>query len=335
MAEEYFSEPDWTVDRLPSIAGPHGSGLNYPSVWPEGDYLLRAGEGYKVEVDEDGVAIVHSKEGMIGLDELLRKEGLTPLADRTPVLTIGSNRAPRQLHDKMAKIKDATPDDLTVPVLSIQIKGLDVVFAARPSMLGSVPAVMYGGPETENTEVDLAIAFLNDRQLERVDVTEGSVYKRVPLNGCTVEIDDKVVPVQYYQGQSAIFWDEHGPRAVSAIKAEGRTMSALNQADFYDLVLGYFKDHNGMSVLDGIYFNPESAQDREILNSYQNTPAYPHEVSAVVREGRHVGVTEKPRSAATQAVGEVLAQLGLSRTVGLPEGFVAKPTKHLRIKSNS
>jgi hypothetical protein len=330
MSKEVFAEPEWSIDTLPSIRGTDGDAINYPSVWPEGHYLLRGDRGYRMEVGQDGVATVHTTESVVGLNELLRNEELTPLSERVPVLAIGSNRAPRQLHDKFKGLENPNADDLTVPVFTVEIQGLDVVFAGRPSMQGNFPAVLYTGEHAKETTVELAITFLNKRQLEAMDISERGMYERQDLPGCDVHVGDKTIPVQYYRGSNTVFVDEHGqPRALRAIRAEGRTIPALNQADLFDLVLGHLwqyvgrQSQSGMQALEGIYFDPQAAAHREILRSYAHTPPYAQELARTIGEGRHITATEKPRMAGTAGITAILGELGLTTEVAVPEGFVA------------
>jgi hypothetical protein len=323
MSKEVFAEPEWSIDTLPSIRGKEADTINYPSVWPEGHYLLKGDRGYHMEVGEDGVTTVHTTEGMTGLNELLRSEELTPLSERVPVLAIGSNRAPRQLRDKFKGLENPSPDDLTIPVFTVDIKGLDVVFAGRPSMQGYFPAVLYAGEHAQDTTVELAITFLNKRQLEAMDTSERGMYEREDLPGYEVHIGDETKAVQYYRGSETVFVDEDGrPRALSAVQAEGRTIPALNQADLFDLVLSHLTTRTALQAF-GIYFDPRQASHREVLRSYMHTPPYAQEASATIKEGKHVGVEEKPRMAGTAALRRILGELGLTAEVAVPEGFVA------------
>lgn len=328
--EGLFAESEWAIERLPAIRRPEGRGITYPSVWPDGPYLLKGDKGYHMEVGNDGVATVHTAEGTVDLSELLRSEELTPLSERTPLLTIGSNRAPRQLSDKFSRLDEPTPDDLTVPVFTIEVQGLEVVYASRPSIQGSFPAVLYAGDDARNTVVKLAITFLNQRQLELMDVSERGIYERVPLPGGEVSVGDRVMPIEFYRGSGAIFTDEEGrARALSAINADGRIIPALDQADFFDLVLSHLNERGGMQALKGIYFNSWRARHRQILRSYMATPPYPHELSATIQEGKHVRkprllFERKMRMAGTAAVARILGELGLTTEVAVPKGFVAR-----------
>jgi hypothetical protein len=324
-----FDNPNWSVDTLPATKGVGGNGLNYPSIWPDGAYLLRGDQGHTIEVDKLGIVTVHIDNDVEELNELLEREGLTALADRTPVLAIGSNRAPRSLRDRLTTIPDPTPDDLVVPVFDTQVQGLDVVYGARPTTNGSYPAMLYGDEVTAGTILEVGIAFFNDRQLARVDATEGVVYKRIVLPGCEVHIGDKVVPVQFYSANQAVFWAEDGPRAVSAVKAEGRTIRTMSQLEFSELVMGHLMSNGGMDQLNGIYFDLDNPEHQQILASYRATPPYAHEIVATIAEGKHLTAEKAPRSAATRAIAARLGELGLTKVVGIPEGFVAHTVRRL------
>jgi hypothetical protein len=303
-------------------------------------------EGHKIVVDDEGIAHIEGLEDSQSLDKLLAAEGMTSLADRVPVLTIGSNRAPNQLANKLSDMENE--DDRIVPVFEMPVEGMDVVLLARPSFQGSFPAGLYAGPETEVTTVNLAVAFLTQHQLGVIDASEGASYQRVEMPGLSVTVDDKEIPVEFYKGTSAVFWDKQGPHALEAIKAEGRTIPAHNQADFFDLVLQHLERKNtslwnrftdlfkrrsrSMNAFKDVFFDPKDETHKQILRSYRNTPAYPQELSATLYDGHHDKTIEKRKNAGTEAVLKLLGSLGLSKTVGVPEGFRTRAGRDLRLR---
>jgi hypothetical protein len=100
---------------------------------------------------------------------------------RTPVLAIGSNGAPRRLARKFG-------EDAVVPVLPARLKDHAVVYAAAITSYGSVPATLVEAP---GATALVALTFLDDRQLEVMNVTEhvGRNYDVMRLPGA-VEVDD-------------------------------------------------------------------------------------------------------------------------------------------------
>jgi len=146
-----------------------------------------------------------------------------PLDGLTPVVAVGSNRAPAQLARKFAGM------DVAVPVTRLRAHDVDVVHAAHLAGYGAVPATLAASP---GTTVELWITWLDDRALEHMDATEA-------------------VGVNYDRVTVALRWTEAGPRsperallysarrgllrldgalvALAAIPATGRRFPALSQ----------------------------------------------------------------------------------------------------------
>ena len=97
-----------------------------------------------------------------------------PLDDLTPVIAVGSNRAPAQLTRKFAGM------EVAVPVTRLQARDVDVVHAAHLAGYGSVPATLAASP---GTVTELWITWLDRAGLERMDATEavGVNYDRVTV----------------------------------------------------------------------------------------------------------------------------------------------------------
>ena len=83
---------------------------------------------------------------------------------RTPVLAIGSNQSPHRLAQKFG-------DDAShvIPVQRARLKDFDVVYSAHISTYGAVPAMLQ---VSEGSDVDLAVTWLNDAQLEIMNHSE-------------------------------------------------------------------------------------------------------------------------------------------------------------------
>lgn len=143
----------------------------------------------------------------------------------TPVIAVGSNRAPAQLARKFARMATA------IPVTRLIARDLDVVHAAHMAGYGAVPATLAPSP---GTEVELWITWLDAAAMRRMDETEavGVNYAReeqaldivaadgpVPeralvynaLRGC-LNFDDAMVPL-------------------AAVPATGRRSPALTQRE--------------------------------------------------------------------------------------------------------
>lgn len=188
-----------------------------------------------------------------GGDFLFSGGGARPLASGhaldglTPVVAVGSNRAPVQLARKFAEM------DVAVPVTRMRARDVDVVHAAHVAGYGAVPATLAGSP---GTTVELWITWLDDRTLERMDATEavGVNYDRV-----TVSLDwedggpRSPSRALLYSARRGLLRLDGSPVALAAIPAAGRRFPAMSQeqvlrrlhADHGD---GGFKDWLGAIV---------------------------------------------------------------------------------------
>lgn len=82
--------------------------------------------------------------------------------DRIPVVAAGSNRAPEQLRRKFG-------DDALFPVSTVRLRDVETVYSAHFASYGSVPATLVRSP---GTELDTAVLWLTDDQLEQMNRTE-------------------------------------------------------------------------------------------------------------------------------------------------------------------
>ena len=100
--------------------------------------------------------------------QILTKAGSIPFDEaathgRIPVLAIGSNRAPEQLRRKFPSLE-------SLPVEQVELLEHDVVYAARVSGYGAMPATLAHSP---GTSVQVAVTWLTSAQLEMMDASEG------------------------------------------------------------------------------------------------------------------------------------------------------------------
>ena len=141
----------------------------YPFPRPGHSFLFVDGEALpllslsesleEAEIEVDGRAVP------AGI--LLRERGIAlpaPLARRTPVLAYGANAAPERLRRKFAPVNQTV-----FPVLNARLQDFDVVHAAHISSYGAVPATIEHSP---GTVCDIAITFLDERELARMHETE-------------------------------------------------------------------------------------------------------------------------------------------------------------------
>jgi hypothetical protein len=135
------------------------------------DYPLAPVGGPRLLVGEHAVTLRPRRPRT--LERLLAEHGGAPLADRTPVLAVGSNAAAEVLAHKLAR--HGAPG--VVPLLTGVVANLAVAHTAYVSRGGYVPAtpVQQTGHRTP-----VVLQLLDDAQLAAVDATEPG-YERVEL----------------------------------------------------------------------------------------------------------------------------------------------------------
>ncbi|GAB3978226.1 hypothetical protein GCM10029978_070290 [Actinoallomurus acanthiterrae] len=111
----------------------------------------------------------------VPLDDALRSCGRPLMADRRPVLAVGSNASPAQIVRKLAGLAR-----VVVPMTYARVDGLVAGASAHVSRPGYVPAapVLEPGASTE-----LMVLWLDDEQLTAVDATEPNYHRtRLPAS---------------------------------------------------------------------------------------------------------------------------------------------------------
>ena len=110
------------------------------------------------------------------LDTVLQDLGEPETGKRHPVIAIGSNGAPGQLHHKLTRLRLPA----VVPMTPLQVSGLGVGVSAHVGLNGYVahsPFVDPGGV------ADVVLTLLDADQLCAVDASEMPRYRRVLLSG--------------------------------------------------------------------------------------------------------------------------------------------------------
>ena len=137
---------------------------------------------------------------------------------RTPVLAFGSNQSPERLQQKYGHTANTV-----IPVQRARLKDFDVVYAARITSYGAVPAMLQVHP---GVDVSLAITWLDDSQLEVMHESEGigSGYDFALLKGVDVALDDggHLSEVHVYASRHGHFVHDHTAVALAAVSASGR-----------------------------------------------------------------------------------------------------------------
>ena len=204
----------------------------YPFPRPGFSFLYVDGEAWRLNALGGSLeeAEVEVEERSASAGTLLRQRGLAapaPLSQRTPVLAYGANAAPERLQRKFTPFGPAT-----FPVLQARLHGFDVVHAAHISSYGAVPATIAPSP---GTVCDIAITWLDDRQLARMHETEfrRHTYLFGPL--CNIRLEPDLLPpmetVNTYVGGYGHIAPEGAPLALAAIPAEGRRFRTCSQTE--------------------------------------------------------------------------------------------------------
>jgi hypothetical protein len=183
------------VNDLPGDDALLRRAIDYPYTRPRGSFRFHPGSDRVEPLDESELA------------DLCR--------DRHPVVAVGSNAAPEQLARKF-------PTGEPVIVVASTLHHHDVVFAARISWYGAIPATLYRSP---GTHCEVHTTYLTDDQLEVMDRSEGlgSGYDSVLLDrgAITSTVAGSAAPRAYRARPGALCVDGL-PRSLAAIPATGR-----------------------------------------------------------------------------------------------------------------
>ncbi len=215
--------------------------------------------------DVPGSSFVFDGVGDILLDAYLSEHRLSIselISGRTPVLAVGSNASPSQLSTKRERFGLAGE----VPVLKATLSGFDVVYTARITSYGSVPATLCPSP---GTVVDIFVTFLDSHQLERMDLSEDAHrkngnYRRERFTGSGLEMGGEIDPeeVWVYRSNRGCLLAGGGCVALSAIDTRGRRFPAMSQAEVQERLRGLL---DGEKTLDD--FIRENIEDKTIRDS--------------------------------------------------------------------
>lgn len=110
------------------------------------------------------------------LDEALEELGQAPTSRRFPVIAIGSNAAPGQLHYKLTRLGLSA----VVPMTPLRVAGLGVGVSAHVGTRGYVANSPFADPDGE---AHVVLTLLDAAQLKAVDGTELPRYHRALLSG--------------------------------------------------------------------------------------------------------------------------------------------------------
>lgn len=190
---------------------------------------------------------------------------------RIPVLATGSNAAPSQLARKF-------PSDAMVPVIATQLAESDVVFAARISRYGAIPATIF---PSQGVVVSVHTTFLTPEQLDVMDASEGlgTGYERIQVNRDCVRIaglDSEAFPAIFaYRSLAGALCIDGRPRALSAIEAVNRQFTSWSESD----ALQWLASHHDLSVealVHAVVGDPTARHEILSWMAVHSCPSVPH-----------------------------------------------------------
>lgn len=160
-----------TVPALSPLAYPGGQ-VREPSLLSDGDLLeLTAVPG---PLGRWKVATAGGRP--CGLDDALRAMGQPVTGARHPVIAIGSNASPGQIHHKLSRLGIPA----VVPIVPARVRGIGAGVSGHISPAGYVAASPYLDSGLESR---LWVTWLDTEQLRAVDDTELPDYGRALLPG--------------------------------------------------------------------------------------------------------------------------------------------------------
>lgn len=172
--------------------------------------------------------------------------------DRTALLCIGSNISPMQLKHKFGS-------RCSLPVQRAWLLDHDVVFSNRFSDYGALPAILL---PSAGTLCFLAIAWLNQEQMELMDASEKGGYEREILPSATLRTQEgeEFSEIAYYKSTFSPFLLNDAPVAIHDILAENRQYNALTTAEifahFFQELVKTFPLHSFDDFIDSLAGNP-------------------------------------------------------------------------------
>jgi len=179
-------------------------------------------------------------------------------AGRHPVLAIGSNASPDQLTRKFndPRFTDPSSPEGSIPVLTAVVDDVDVVYGAHLAWYGSLPATLL---ETTGARAHVYLTWLTDRQMERMNETEGlgHAYRLRPTVGVRCHGHEVGSALSYVTVDGACLLGGE-PLGLAAISTPGSRRPRGTQRQAWDqLALDMDCDVNGSVLLGRVLHAPD------------------------------------------------------------------------------
>lgn len=173
--------------------------LNYPWATELKSVLVTADREYPLgmtaELGVSNTYVTFDDGTSFGLDEYLEQLGLPTMADRIPLVAVGSNSSPLALRSKMKRYGRLNTSQV-VPVLTAKMSNLGLGYSAHLVSGGYVPAAPF---RAAGEEAFVTVSFLTRDQLRAIDATEPT-YDRKALSSDTYPLtlqNNTVLDVSY------------------------------------------------------------------------------------------------------------------------------------------
>ena len=206
----------------------HDRARLYPYMAPEGGYLLSHGQLFSLG----------QRRSLEDRDQV-QNEHL--LVGRTPVLAVGSNRAPYQLLRKFGP-------EAIVPVTPACLHDCDVVHTALVSYYGAIPCTAF---PSSGTITELKVVWLDEEQLLQMHKTEGIgvAYDYVEMQGVEHQFEVPAGPVFGYAARTGVLnWGDSQPAGLASISAQARQFKKISQKQVAQRVCKITKSSKAGSV---------------------------------------------------------------------------------------
>ena len=161
---------------------------------------------------------------------LFRDGGIHPLppgwrdGDRTPVVAIGANAAPRRLAQKFIGPHEA------IPVTRARLHDHAVVFSAHYSSYGALPATVW---PADGALTEVFVTWLDPDQLERMHRSEGvgRRYRLVMLEGVELRTagHEGIERAEAYVSEAGALAPDGAPIRLAELPAIGCRFEASSQ----------------------------------------------------------------------------------------------------------
>ncbi len=164
----------------------------YPGPTPSHSFVYAKDMVYSLNDHENPSRLVLDHLGKrVSLNNFLKERGATPLEERYPVLSYGSNVCLAQLKYKFnlnPKVNDV------VIHLKGSIKDSDVLYAASITHYGAIPALL--GPMKGN-QCQVWLSLFDKKQLHHINLTE-KYYSLAVHVGKKIRLDSGLFPKECY-----------------------------------------------------------------------------------------------------------------------------------------